>query len=334
MVSVSTKELAQIVQQSLNSELAVTTTQVMEALEIFEKEYTKYHELVKIKRSLKKNKQDISSIRQEIYSMERELYEKFFNFQNLFNAYYNQKIVMTYVYHDENGNFQVGLSDNNLSHVVENQYQSLEYSINGIEDMLKLEAEEYDSTLLDETANSVYDRWEIAKARFKKSVGLPIFWRKDDGEWGRAKINNRGTIAEAYANFYINKIPFTGIGGLENRVGFYITDSKNGMLSVDNTLGFFLGDVTADNEQSVQYAVKTQRAGLMGMYQINKYIQQIKKDFKNANGAEFLSAFKEKVTQPGKVKQVTTNLSKYLEKDLDNLLKDYEDKKIGVKFQI
>ena len=72
----------------------------------------------------------------------------------------------------------------------------------------------------------------------------------------------------------------------------------------------------------------------MGMYQINKYIQQIKKDFKNANETEFLSAFKEKVTQPGKVKQVTTNLSKYLEKDLDNLLKDYEDKKIGVKFQI
>ena len=158
MVSVSTKELAQIVQQSLNSELAVTTTQVMEALEIFEKEYTKYHELIKIKRSLKKNKQDISSIRQEIYSMERELYEKFFNFQNLFNAYYGQKIVMTYVYHDENGSFQIGLSDNDLSHVVENQYQSLEYSINGIEDMLKLEAEEYDSTLLDETANSVYDR--------------------------------------------------------------------------------------------------------------------------------------------------------------------------------
>ena len=34
MVSVSTKELAQIVYRSLKSELAVTTTQVMEALEI------------------------------------------------------------------------------------------------------------------------------------------------------------------------------------------------------------------------------------------------------------------------------------------------------------
>lgn len=333
-VSVTTEELSKIVQQALNSDLAVTIDQVMQSLDVFEKEYFKYYELIKVKRSLKKKGQDMGAIRQEIHTMERDLYEKFFNFQNLFNAYYGQKIVMTYVYRNENGEFQIGLSDNDLSHVVENQFQHLEYSVEGIEEMLKLEAKEYDNALLDETANSIYDRWEIAKARFRKGTGLPIFWQNDDGSWVGMKINNRGTIAEAYANFYINKVPFTGIGGIERRVGFYITDKENGVMGVDNTLGFFLGDVTASNEQSVQYAVKTQRAGLMGMYQINKYIQQIKKDLKSANGPEFLEALKEKVSQPGKIKQVTSNLSKFLEKDLNNLLKDYEDKKIGIEIQV
>jgi hypothetical protein len=124
---------------------------------------------------------------------------------------------------------------------------------------------EYDSSKLDTTADCVYSRWETAKSELGRSVGLPIVWKIGPNEYDGRKVNNKGTIAEAYANFYLNSVEFPS-SDLEHNVGTYVLDDSYGMLSVDNTLGFAIGDISRGGTN--QYAVKSNRAGLMGMHKV------------------------------------------------------------------
>lgn len=291
---------------------------VMNALNDFEQKYTEYKKLLIQKRQLKKSEKVIpDELREEIKRWQEPIYSSFFNFQNLFNEYFNQIIKMVFVYKDNNNELTLGISENNLDNLIMNQYGKLSYDIKNLEKELILENEDYDSVLLDETANSIYERWDIAKSTTGKSTWLPILWKIGE-EWRGANVNNKGTIAEAYANFYLNKIIFSG--DLENRVEFYITDNKNGMFSVDNTLGFFIGDV---NRGQVQYAIKSQGASPMGMARVYEYIKKIKNTLgQEASEENILEALKEKVSVEGRVKQVKM-LSENIEKTYQDLIKNY-----------
>lgn len=312
------QELENNIKQELKSS-KVNTKTVIQALNDFELLYKQYRALLSEKRRLKSinpNSDNLSQIRETIKKFQLETYEKFFKFQNLFNEYFQQRIQMLFVYRNESGEFKLGLLENDLSHVIINKYGSLEYNINQIQNIIKLEIAEYDSTSLNETANEIYRRWDIAKSVYHKSVGLPILWNIN-GRWNGRKVNNKGTIAEAYANFYIHQIILEG--DIENRVQTYVIDKEYGMLSVDNTLGFVVGDI---NVGQIQYAVKSQRAGLMGMHQVYKYIQNIKNLLNSGLEEEALKKLFEQTSQKGTAKQVQA-LSEYIEKEHDKLIETY-----------
>ena len=317
-MKIGKQELENKVKQELKSS-KVNTKTVIQALNDFELLYKQYRALLSEKRRLKRinpKSDNLSSIRETVKKFQLETYEKFFKFQNLFNEYFQQKIQMLYVYRNESGEFNLGLLENDLSHVIMNKYGSLEYNVDQIQNIMKLEIAEYDSTSLNETANEIYRRWDIAKSIYRKPVWLPILW-KINGEWNGRRVNNKGTIAEAYANFYIHQIILEG--NIENRVQTYVIDKEYGMLSVDNTLGFVIGDI---NTGQVQYAVKSQRAGLMGMYKVYKYIQDIKDLLNNGLEEEALKKLFELTSQKGTVKQVQA-LSSCIEKECDKLIETY-----------
>lgn len=317
------------VEKIKNSPIKIQT--VMQALNEFEDAYIIYYNLIKARRVAKEHKDQIraAGLKAEIKDLQRPVYEKFFDFQNKFNLYFGQIIQMVFLYRDEDGQLQLGLSNNDLSHVVENQFGGLEYSIQGIQQELILQDANYDSSSIDEAANSIYDRWEVAKRVYKKSTYLPILWYLN-GQWDGRKVNNKGTIAEAYANLYINQIVLEG--DLEYKVAQYICDPTYGMYSVDNTLGFVVGDI---NKGSVQYAVKSNRAGLMGMYKVHQFIQKIRKSFgANLTDEILVQELFKMASKEGTVRQVSDSLGKNLEQTQNKLIEEYLKMPANINYKI
>ena len=113
-----------------------------------------------------------------------------------------------YVYMDPlTGAITLSVEDNTIELLqINKNYKSVQYHLNSIRNIFKMD--DYDSTLLDATQQSIYARWQIAKSHTKKSQWLPILW-KINNKWAGAKVNNLGTIAEAYVNFYISKYNFS-----------------------------------------------------------------------------------------------------------------------------
>lgn len=316
--SLSTKDIDRIVKQEIETS-GISLEIVMDALRKFELEYSNYYNLLKQKRSAVKNKNpNLALIKQQIKEMQMPIYRTFFDFQNKFNLFFEQKIQMVFVYRNDMGEFQLGTSENDLSHVGLSEYGKLEYQMSNIQTFIV--NNDYDSKSLDETANSVYDRYRIAKQRIKKKAGIPIFWRINNTVDGRT-VNNQGTIAEAYANFYLHQTQL--LGSLEARVARYVTDDQEGMASVDNTMGFAVGDVKMG---AVQYAVKTNHASLAGMHKVYQIIQKLKSDI-SLSDDKLLLQLKEQVSQEGKVKQVY-DLKKNLENEYQKIVKTLESKKI------
>ena len=116
--------------------------------------------------------------------------------------------------------------------------------------------------MLDAAEQSIYSRWQIAKAHTKKTRYLPILWQTPTG-WAGAKVNNLGTIAEAYVNFYINEYKFSN--HLEENVGIYIMDKDLGAYAVDNASGFLIGDTSIN---SIHFAVKKDSASPMNLKKV------------------------------------------------------------------
>ena len=262
----------------------------------------------------------LASLKQEIIKEQKTVYEQFFRFQDIFNDFFNQRIQMVFITDDK----KLVLMDNDLSHVVTNQYGSLEYALTDTKQQI-LKNFEYDSSTLDKTASSVYERWDKAKKDainrgVKKQAGLPILWKIAGNIDGRI-VNNKGTIAEAYANFYLNSIEFAG-KNLEYNVGTYVTDPQYGMASVDNKMGFAAGDISRGG---IQYAIKSARAGLAGMHRVYQYIKKIKKELlalgAGTEGDQMLidELFK-KVNSGGNVKQVRQIVADKIETNYESLI--------------
>lgn len=312
---------------------SVSVSDVMIELNRFEEMYRDYYSLVKQKRKFKGSKSDnkatLGRLRREVQDKQIAVYEQFFKFQNAFNTYCEQKIQMVFVTND-NG-MKLVVADNDLKHTIMNQYGTLEYTIKNTEQQI-LKNTKYDSASLDRAALSVYDRWDKAKqdainAGRKHSAGLPILWKVAGAIDGRI-VNNKGTIAEAYANFYLNSIELSG-SDLEYDVASYVTDPKYGMASVDNTMGFALGDVTRGH---IQYAIKSERAGLAGMHRVYQFIAKIKKELAAMGASEqggdkaVIERLKkrfieEELEKTNKVKQVQNIIGDNIQEKYDSLIK-------------
>lgn len=311
---------------------AVSVADIMIELNRFTELYGKYYDLVKQRRKLKgsnsDNKSVLDRLKRDIQNQQIEVYNQFFKFQNAFNTYFGQKIQMVFVVND-NG-MKLVVADNDLKHTIMNQYGTLEYTIKNAEQQI-LKNMSYDSASLDRAATSVYERWDKAKqdalnSGRKRQVGLPILWKVAGSYDGRI-VNNKGTIAEAYANFYLNSIELNG-SDLEYDVATYVTDPEYGMASVDNTMGFALGDVSRSH---MQYAIKSERAGLAGMHRVYQFIIKIKKELaalgaSGQNDEALINRLKERfideeLKKSNKVKQIQNIVGDNIQEKYDSLIK-------------
>lgn len=195
--------------------------------------------------------------------------EAFDKFQNIINLYFHQVMLVMYVYMaPETGLVQLATTENSIQNLrVNPNYGQVEYYLQDIQQSL-FELDDYDSTALDAAESSIYTRWEIAKQKCKRARYLPILWYL--GAWEGALVNNLGTIAEAYVNFYLNKYKFSNI--LEQDVKTYITNSSYGAMAVDNASGFLIGDVS---HKGLHFAVKKQSASPMNLKKVYDVVNKI-----------------------------------------------------------
>lgn len=222
---------------------------------------------------------------------------------------------MTYVFQSADGGFHLGLFDNDMSHVARGAYGRLTYQINNINKIFQYDMNEYNADILNNTFREVLYRWGVALSTHKKKVWLPLLWKM--GGWAGVKVNNQGTLAEAYANFYVNKVTFNG--NMEQKVANFVLNREHGAMSVDNTSGFAIGDI---NKGNVQFAVKKNKSGLMGIAQVYNIIQQLKVQLGIIDDT-FLTTLYDEITKQGKAKQVAQLTSGKVSKDLEKMLNEY-----------
>ena len=281
--SIGIDELVRSTEEELNS-LKITAWDVINTLMNFRRDYQEYKDLQK-RINLVKSKgfSVFQGLQEQLKQLEIKAYDSFFNFQNLFNLYYGQKIQMVSVV-KINGERKLILIDNSIADLERNQYGRLTYKINQIGTQLKWDKKEYNADLLNLVADEVFRRWDVALATHSQKSWLPILWYLN-GKWSGAFVTNKGTLNEAYANFYIHK--FTGFinGEQEENVSIYVLNNDYGARSVDNTSGFAIGDVSYGR---LQFGIKGQDASPMGMAQVyreldnllNMLIQDIELDMK------------------------------------------------------
>ena len=201
-----------------------------------------------------------------------DVYSVFYKFQNKLNEYFHQIVKVLYVFHDQNGSPKIAILDNNIEALGMSPWQDIVYRVGKITTILH--EEDYDSTTLDLTEQNIQYRWSVAKTKQHRNNWLPILW-KVHGIWSGAMVNNLGTIAEAYAKFYVNK--FKGFTKkMDEDVCIYICHSKYGVASVDNAPGLLIGDI--DNISSLNLAVKKENASperIKAVYEEVKAILQL-----------------------------------------------------------
>lgn len=199
--------------------------------------------------------------------------KSFYDFQNSLNEYYQMQVKVLFVFHTETNEPKIAIFDNNIEHLGVTHYGGLQYEMGEIEQILT--EKDYDSTKLNATEKDiVFVRWVTAKQVIKKSRFLPILW-KINGKWAGAKVNNLGTISEAYVKFYVNHFDkFTN--DLEKNVCIFIRHPSYGVASVDNASGLLIGDV--DNFPSLNLAVKKESASPMNMIKVKNAIEKILKE--------------------------------------------------------
>ena len=260
---------------------------------------------------------------QKKFLYKRKVHEAFANFQNAINNFQNQIVKILYVYMDDEGQITLNVLDNDGKHFSLAKGEP-RYLLDEIKN--KLTFLDYDSSLLDATEQSIYTRWQIAASRRKKKTQaqrLPILWYI--GRWYGALISNLGTIAEAYAGFYLSKYKFSGY--LEQDVGTYIV---NGAAAVDNASGFLQGDqMTEFKDLSVQWAVKKANAAPPNMKEVYDIVAKIKENF---SVERFLEEF-DKVAKKSQ-NQVTPLLGQQLSGKIRQLSSLYDEKSIGKSYTI
>lgn len=303
--------------QTILSELDIKAEDVIKKGQDFCNKYIEFQ-------GYKKNPENIEAL----LNQEKIMYQTFFDFQNSFNTYLGQKIQMVMVFESENGEYQLGLIDNDAEHLkaVDVGYgkkatQRLAYAMDKINTYLE-NTKDYDSSGLQATYNSTLYRYKIgSRYRFKKRGMVPVLW-KIANVWDGRFILNKGTLAEAYANFYINKIDFNTEQNLEVKVANFITNENYGAMKVDNTSGFILGDVSNINSPSIQYAIKSANASAMQVNQVFHIFQQLLRDFATASNTDYdllLKTLADAFREEGNIKQVQT-IEEQTGEQIDNLL--------------
>lgn len=215
------------------------------------------------------------------------VYSNFFKVQNLMNSFLGQKIVITYVQIDPiTGRREIRIMDNDIKNIEATSginkrgktYTSLQYQANSHYQKLKNSLpKEKNEDLQNIAANTTY-RYQTYKGR--------VMW-KPGKEWFGYKFYNLGPINEAYVNFYVHNIIFTG--NLEQKINRFMQDASYGVITADNANGFFIGDTSVNG---VQFATKGIGGGPQGYTNIIKDLRILQENFSTPYILEFLEKFK------------------------------------------
>lgn len=248
------------------------------------------------------------------------IYKDFFELQNLINLSQGQKVVVTYVDIGEDGQREIRIIDNDISHLGtemgmyrNNPYYKLSYEVNSAYRILKNELSEEQNQGLQLTAAEVERRY----TKYKKRV----LWRPQGSDWKGYYFPTKGPINEAYASFYIKNIEFSGY--MEDQIDKFILDNECGAITADNFSGFMIGDYSQDG---IQYAIKGKFGGAQGWIQVaNKLQTVVDNDFSESAWQNFIEFFTKRPEMKSQIKELSIrkikNTSKELEKELDFLKK-------------
>lgn len=211
------------------------------------------------------------------------IYQDFFEIQNLINAYIGQKIVVTYVHVDENGQRELRIIDNTAKYLTvlegnsnNNPFYKLGYNIDARYSVLKNSLPMEDNLTLQETAAEVERRYNTYKKR------VLWFW----GSWKGYKFSTKGPINEAFTDLYIHNIKLTS--SLEGNIDTFML-GDHGAIKADATKGYMIGDV---NKDGIQYAVKGYFGSPQGVKDvINQFKKMQDEDFSMSSFIAFIERY-------------------------------------------
>ena len=215
------------------------------------------------------------------------IYSKFFEIQNLINAFLGQRIVMTYVHVDDiTGRREIRISDNDISHLDiqygqskgGNPFYKLGYNMDMHYQTLKNSLPEKDNLALQVTAAEVERRYKTYKKR--------VLWYWNN-KWKGYQFRTRGPINEAFVNMYVHNVILQN--SLEGNIDRFILDEDYGARKADATKGFLIGDVRKDG---VQYAVKGKFSSPQGRRLIIKeFKKMLNEDFSEKSFYDFINKY-------------------------------------------
>lgn len=258
-------------------------------------------------------KMSLEQREQQLEDIIKLVYGDFFEIQNLINEYLGQKIVMTCVYVNSEGEREIRIFDNNVSHLkVESGYnfKKIGYEMEQNYKLLKNSLPDNINQNLTNTAKEVERRYSTYKKR--------ILW-KINHEWKGYKMTTKGPINEAYANMYIHEIKLKN--SLENNIDIFMLHPNYGAIQADNTKGYLIGDVRKDG---VQYAIKGKFGSPQGYRQIIKEFRKIlQEDFSHEAFENFIRKFYDEELDKNYKSHVRKMSSEDIQKVFEDFPQDY-----------
>lgn len=310
---ITQNDLEEILNRELKPDFPTIKKEILKFIEILND-----HQNLMI--SIKKSglsRSDTDKIRNFLETKRDIIYKQFFKIQNLINTYAGRKIVMTYVFIDDDGNREIRISENDVSHLTvttgygpRGPYNKLSYDVNNNYKILKNSLPEKENNILQRTVKEVENRYN----KYKKN----ILWKPFD-KWIGYKLSTKGPINEAYVNFFIHEAKL--LNSLEKDINTFMLDDRYGAIKADATKGYMIGDVEKNN---IQYAVKGQYGSPQGIRDvINAFRKMVDSDFNESDLNNFIKKYTEDEYKRSEEK-LQPQIKKINEKALDELLKEFK----------
>lgn len=204
----------------------------------------------------------------------KKLYEESMNFQQILNNFLGQKVVMVFVFENEQGEPElyeitsedVLKYDYSSSNTLVARYRGDSDALNHAMKRLQLTADwNFNLSNLKATYIETLYRYRCSR-RINQRI---VLWQNPYDEWHAMKISAEGDINEAYASIVIlnRKEP-----SFNNDMEINIEQFLNEVAQVNNISGLLQGDVTNGN---IEYGIKSAGASTLSLKQIIKIAYQI-----------------------------------------------------------
>ena len=273
------EELQNINLDQLKTEILYTIKKLKIHIELFEAESKKISAT-----------ETTTALAQKLELKKELIYQTFFKLQNLINQYMGQKIILTYVHVDNNGQREIRLYDNTAENLevqwghskFGKSYQKLGYEMHSHYTLLK-------NTLPEETNDNLQSTAKLVEERYNQTKKI-VYWKIKGQKWSGYQFTNKGPINEAFVNFYINTKPNVNYFKYsdEKNVMTYVTHPKYGAIAADTQNGFLVGDVA---KNGIQYAVKGTFASPQNFKAVIKALDKLDENISHTNLRKALKNF-------------------------------------------